>query len=99
MPSTSRANALRIASLAHETGAEALRGVLRKNEDGRWTLSYVEIESWLSRYADAEVVLVVAPIEQEAPAAQLRTCRTCGNEYAGPTCPRCEEVRTRLRRK
>ena len=27
----------------------------------------------------------------------LRTCRTCGNEYKGRTCPHCEAVRRRLR--
>jgi len=34
-----------------ELGGEALRGTLEQNEAGRWTLSYVELESWLSRYA------------------------------------------------
>ena len=99
MSPTSKANALRLASLAHEVGADALRGTLRQNEEGRWTISFTEIESWLSSHAGAEVVLAIASIEQEAPATYRRTCRTCGNAYEGPACPHCEEVRSRLRRK
>jgi len=99
MSPTSKANALRLASLAHEIGADALRGVLQQNAEGRWTIGHAEIEAWLSCHAGAEVVLAIASIEQEAPTAYRRTCRTCGNVYEGPACPHCEEVRSRLRRK
>ena len=92
-----RASALKLASTAHDLGAEALRGVLTQNEDGRWTIAYVEIESWLSRYQDQELVLAVAAIDQETPLSYTRTCRTCGHEYQGRTCPHCEAVRRRLR--
>jgi rubrerythrin len=96
---TSKANALKLASTAHELGADALRGTLQQNEAGRWTIGFVEIESWLSRHAGAELVLAVAAIEPEsgAGAAYTRTCRTCGREYEGATCPHCEAVRRRLR--
>jgi len=99
MSPTSKANALRLASVAHELGAEVLRGTLQQDEAGRWTIGQIEIESWLSRHAGAELVLAVAPIDAEAPEGYRRTCRTCGNEYAGPTCPHCEEVRSRLRKR
>jgi rubrerythrin len=92
-----RASALRLASDARDTGAEALRGLLEKNEEGRWTLGHIEIESWLSRYAGQEMVLIVAAIDEEAPRPFTRVCRTCGNEYEGRVCPHCEAVRRRLR--
>src|SRR5512139_4127795 len=98
MSSTSKGNALRLASTAQEMGADALRGTLEQNEAGHWTLSYVELESWLSRYAGQELVVAVAAIEPEAAKAYIRTCRTCGREYEGLSCPHCDEIRRRLRR-
>jgi rubrerythrin len=92
-----RTNALRLASTARESGAEALRGALEQNPDGRWTVGHIEVESWLSRHAGQEIVLMVAAIDAEMPVAYTRTCRTCGNEYEGRTCPHCEAVRRRLR--
>jgi hypothetical protein len=99
MSPTSKASALKLASVAYELGAEALRGTLQQNEAGRWTIGQIEIESWLSRHAGAELVLAVAPIEQEAAEGYRRTCRTCGEEFTGPTCPHCDEVRSRLRKR
>ena len=98
MAPISRANALRLASTARDEGAEALRGILERNEDGRWTVGHIEVESWLSRYVGQELVLVAAAIDREGPLAYTRVCRTCGNEYEGRTCPHCEEVRRRLRK-
>ena len=97
MSSIPRASALSLASTAHDLGAEALRGVLEQNESGRWTVGFIEIESWLSRHEGQEIVLAVAAIDQETPMAFIRTCRTCGNDYEGRTCPHCEAVRRRLR--
>jgi rubrerythrin len=98
MATVPKANALRLASTARDEGAEALRGLLEKNEAGRWTIGHIEVESWLSRHAGLELVLVAAAIDREAMAAYTRVCRTCGNEYEGRTCPHCEEVRRRLRK-
>jgi hypothetical protein len=92
-----RASALKLASTAHDLGAEALRGTLEQDASGRWSIGFIEVESWLSRYEGHEVVLAVAAIDQETPMAYTRTCRTCGNEYEGRTCPHCEAVRRRLR--
>ena len=92
-----RATALKLASYARDLGAEALRGTLEQNEEGRWTIGYIEVESWLSRYAGEELVLAVAAIDQQTPLAYTRTCRTCGTDYEGATCPHCEAVRRRLR--
>ncbi len=92
-----RADALELASSARDLGAEALRGILEQDEEGRWTIGHIGIESWLSRYEGYELVVTVAAIDRETPMAYSRTCRTCGNEYEGRTCPHCEAVRRRLR--
>lgn len=92
-----RASALKLASKAHDLGAEALRGILKQKENGRWTVGHIEVESWLSRHEGQELVLVVAAIDTETLMDYTRTCRTCGNEYRGRDCPHCEAVRRRLR--
>ncbi len=97
MSSTSKGNALKLASTAQELGGEALRGTLEQNEAGRWTISYVELESWLSRYAGQELVVAVAAIEPESARPYTRTCRTCGRDYEGASCPHCDAIRRRLR--
>ena len=97
MSAIPRASALKLASTARDLGAEALRGILEKDENGRWTIGHIEVESWLSRYEGQELVLVAAAIDTQTPIAYTRTCRTCGNEYEGRTCPHCEAVRRRLR--
>jgi hypothetical protein len=97
MSSISRGDALRLASTAHDLGAEALRGKLEQDGNGRWTVGYIEVESWLSRHEGQEIVLAVAAIAQDAPVHYTRVCLTCGNEYEGRTCPHCESVRRRLR--
>ena len=98
MPSTSKANALRLASLAAEIGADTLRGMLRQDEEGRWIVGFTEVGPWLARHSGSEVVLVMASIE-EASSAYSRTCRTCGTQYTSPSCPHCAKVRDRLRGK
>lgn len=92
-----RANALQLASAARDLGAEALRGLLEQNDNGRWTVGHIEVEGWLSRHEGYELVLTVAAIDQETPMTYTRTCRTCGDDYEGRTCPHCEQVRRRLR--
>ena len=98
MSPTSKGNALKLASTAQELGGEALRGTLTQNEAGHWTISYVELESWLSRYAGQELVVAVAAIESDTAKPYTRTCRTCGRDYEGASCPHCDEIRRRLRR-
>jgi rubrerythrin len=97
MSAIPRASALKLASTARDLGAEALRGILEQDENGRWTVGYIEVESWLSRHEGQELVLVAAAIDTQTPMTYTRTCRTCGNEYEGRTCPHCEAVRRRLR--
>ncbi len=94
-----RASALKLASTAYDLGAEALRGELVQNEAGRWTIGHIEVEAWLSRHAGQELVLAAAAVEPDSAPAYKRICRTCGSEYEGRSCPRCEEIRNRLRRR
>jgi hypothetical protein len=97
MSSVPRANALKLASVAHDLGAEALRGTLGQDESGQWTIGHIDVQSWLSRHEGQELVLAVAAIDQETPMPYVRTCRTCGTEYEGRSCPHCDAVRLRLR--
>jgi hypothetical protein len=92
-----RASALRLATTAHELGAEAVRGTLTQDERGRWTIGHVEIEAWLARHAGQELLLTLAQIEAQ-PSGLRQTCRTCGLEYDGSFCPHCDAVRRRLRK-
>jgi hypothetical protein len=88
---------MRLVSAGRDIGAEALRGILEQKADGRWTVGHIEVESWLSRHEGQEMVVLMAAIDPTVPMAYTRTCRTCGNEYEGRTCPHCEAVRRRLR--
>jgi len=97
MSSIPRESALRLVNSGRDMGAEALRGTLEQNADGRWTVGHIEVESWLSRHEGQEMVVIMAAIDPTVPMAYTRTCRTCGNEYEGRTCPHCEAVRRRLR--
>jgi len=54
------------------------------------------LETWLERFADQEVYLIVASLEDDRP-LPVKVCRTCGTEYRGVECPRCRTARVRLR--
>jgi len=97
MAPVARSTAVTFSTTARELGAEALRGLLEQDADGHWTVGHIGVESWLSRLAGQEVVLAVVAIDDQAAPPYTRTCRTCGNEYEGRTCPHCEAVRRRLR--
>lgn len=97
MTPVSKASAQKLSNVAHDIGAEALRGTIGRNEAGHLTIGHIEIESWLSRYEGEELVLAAADIDQGDAWAYTRTCRTCGRDYEGRTCPHCEAVRKRLR--
>ncbi|HLF25960.1 MAG TPA: hypothetical protein VJG32_06465 [Anaerolineae bacterium] len=90
-----KAAVLDLASAAYEVDAEVKRGVL-KNVDGRWTVSEQEINDWLKRFENHEVVLIAASLSDEKP-IEPRLCRTCGREFVGVECPHCRAARIRLR--
>jgi len=55
-----------------------------------------KLNEWLSRYDGQEIVLIVVSLEDDRPMLP-KVCRTCGREYVGIECPRCREIRIRLR--
>jgi hypothetical protein len=92
----SKESALRLASNAMDVGAVALRGALSSEADGELTVGGRSLSEWLDRYADQEVVVILAPIDISPP-DQIRQCGVCGRDYGGAECPHCAEVRYRLR--
>ena len=84
------ANAEEVASIAEETGAEVLRGLLRyPSETGGWQLGDVDLSEHLAQYRDCEIVLVIAAMGR--PEEECVVCGICGFvlDEAGE-CPRCK---------
>jgi hypothetical protein len=88
--------ALRLAGDAMDMGAVALRGILSLEEDGQFTLGTRNLTEWLGRYADQEVIVIVASVDTDIE-NEVRQCGVCGRDYAGAECPHCAQVRARLR--
>jgi hypothetical protein len=92
----SRKEALNLSTTAYDLGADVLRGLLKRAaQDGSWTLGDIDLEAWLERYVDQELVIIMAPVGPQS--EETRTCSTCGTEYVGNQCPHCREIRLRLR--
>jgi len=97
MPAHRRASIRELASAAYELDSGVVEGRLyRSAEDGRWMVNNVQLNEWLARYDGQEIVVIVASLEDDRPIPP-KVCRTCGTEYVGIRCPRCREVRIRLR--
>ena len=94
MPIT-KLEARELMSRAYEMGATVLNGTLRRREDGLWTVDDKLIDEWLGTAEGQKVTIVAAMIAQGS--AKRRTCHVCGTEYEGYECPRCRQVRRRLR--
>jgi hypothetical protein len=82
-------------SLGYELGAIVLDGTLQRRADGTWWIGDRELEDVLAGWEGREVTLVADVLGQTAGPAQV--CRVCGTEYQGNACPRCREIRKRLR--
>ena len=91
-----RAIVRELSSTAYELGSGIVEGRLHHGENGRWMIGNVQLDEWLAKYGDQEIVVIVVSLEDDRPVSP-RMCRTCGNEYVGAECPRCREVRSRLR--
>lgn len=55
----------------------------------------VTVGEWLARWEDEQVLLIGGCVEEAQ--AGRRICMTCGTEYEGEVCPRCQEAWRRLR--
>ena len=97
MPAYRKASIRELASAAYELDARVVEGQLHRSaKDGRWMVGNTQLNEWLDRSANQEVVLIVASLDDDRPIPS-KTCRTCGTEYVGIHCPRCREARIRLR--
>jgi hypothetical protein len=91
-----KASVLELATYAYELEAGVLRGVLKQEADGSWTVDGMAIEDLLAAYRGQQVVLIAASLEDDRP-MKAKVCRTCGREYRDVECPHCRRVRRRLR--
>ena len=97
MPAYRKASIRELASAAYELDSGVVEGHLRRSaEGGRWMVGNVELGEWLAGYDGQEIVLIVASLDDDRPLPS-KVCRTCGTDYKGVECPRCREVRIRLR--
>ncbi|MBN1177904.1 MAG: hypothetical protein JXD18_01750 [Anaerolineae bacterium] len=96
--SVSRKMALRdLVSAAYELDASVLHGEMKRAaESGAWAVDNTTLDEWLARFEGQQVYVIVASPEDERPLPS-KVCRTCGTEYTGAECPRCLNVRQRLR--
>lgn len=92
----SRSEARRLAIKAVEAGAQVVQGVVTIGPAGV-KVGGKDIAEWLTQHADTELMLIAAPISQAIIEPELKTCYTCGEDYKGEVCPRCQEARARLR--
>jgi rubrerythrin len=91
----SRREARELMSRGYEMGASVLNGAVERRADGTWLVDGRPLEQVLVGLEGQEVALVAAAISEEPGVRHL--CRVCGTEYEGHSCPRCREIRQRLR--
>jgi len=92
----SRNEALTLSAAAYEMGADVLRGQLERPAGASgWMIGDTKLDEWLEEFEDQEVLVIFAPVGSKSTARRI--CGTCGAEYYGNQCPRCREVRQRLR--
>ena len=94
--SVSQKDAHRVLADAAKTGAKVLGGQLSMR-DGSFIINQTDVNELLESLIGQNVFLVVGSVEVDAPENELRTCLTCGRDYVGQECPRCANVRSRLR--
>jgi hypothetical protein len=92
----SKSDARKLASQAMDMGAGAVRGFLHRGEAEKWIVGSTDVNAWLRKYEGSELILLAVPIREQGTAG-MKTCRTCGREYEGETCPHCQTARKRLR--
>lgn len=97
MPAYRKASIRELACGAYELGSSVVEGQLHRDPgSGEWMVGDRTLDSWLAQYDDQEVLLIATSLEDDRP-MPLKVCRTCGTEFRGIECPRCREIRIRLR--
>ena len=91
----SRFEARELMSRGYEMGATVLNGAVQRQTDSTWAVGDKPLDEVLSALEGQEVTIIAAVVS-EGPGVK-RLCRVCGTEYEGHACPRCREVRQRLR--
>lgn len=90
-----RREARQLMSRGYEMGATVLNGTVERAADGTWLVDGRSLELVLADLEGHEIALVAAAINDGPGVTQV--CRVCGTEYQGHACPRCREIRRRLR--
>jgi hypothetical protein len=91
----SKLEARELMSRGYEMGATVVEGVVQRRVDGTWAVGDRSMDDVLDALDGEEVVIVVATVQERS--GKKRVCRVCGTEYEGYECPRCREIRQRLR--
>ena len=91
-----RATIHKLALTAQEAGLDVMSGSLHSDDEGHWIINGQSLTSWLVKHTGEEVVIVLGSAADERP-VDVRTCRTCGRDYADLECPYCRANRIRLR--
>ncbi len=94
--SVSQKDVYRVLADASKMGAEVLGGQLSMRS-GSFVINQTDVNKLLESLSGQNVFLIVGSVEVDAPENELRTCLTCGRDYVGQECPRCANVRARLR--
>jgi len=90
-----RKAARKLSAEASKSGATVIGGQLIKEGD-RYIINKIDVTALLESLLSQNVLLFVGAVANEAE-EQTKTCLTCGDEYTGHECPRCANVRSRLR--
>lgn len=90
-----RMEARELMNRGYEMGASVLSGLIQRRSDGTWTVDDVPLDECLDALQGQQALIVASAISEAR--GERRVCRVCGTEYEGHACPRCREVRQRLR--
>jgi hypothetical protein len=91
----SRLEARDLMSRGYEMEAVVLSGAVRRQGDGTWMVGDRALDEILTTLEGVEIAAVIAQVSDGR--GKGRTCRVCGTEYEGNECPRCRQIRQRLR--
>lgn len=90
-----RDEARKLAAEGAKLGINVIGGKLMKDGD-RYTVNKIDVTALLEELVSHNILLLVNEVE-DADGTEVKTCITCGDEYTQDTCPRCANVRSRLR--